>query len=111
MQVVAILVSIGIIILASIIGSRYPSLIGVIASMPLTVPLSIWVVHQGSGGDYGVMSRLVSGTLWGLILTLLFVLAVKMVFDRKLPVGPAIIIGYGVWLVGYLAFRYCGLLE
>jgi len=104
-------VSIGIIILAGIVGSRYPSLTGVIASMPLTVPLSLWVVHQGSGGDYGVVSRLVSGMLWGIVLTLLFVLAVKAAFDRKVPVGPAILIGYGVWLVGYLAFRSCGLLE
>lgn len=111
MQIVAILASIGIIIMASIIGSRYPSLTGVIASMPLTVPLSLWVVHQGSSGDYGVMSRLVSGTLWGIILTLFFVLTVKVVFDRKLSVGPAILIGYGVWLAGYLALRQCGLLE
>ena len=101
MQVlVKVLVSVAIILSATAIAKRFPSLAGLIGVMPLTGALVLAWVYMESSGDRQVTEGFAVGALWGILPSLLFFLAAFLCLRKGLPLAAVLGAGFGAWLVG-----------
>ena len=94
-----------VITLVSFLGKRFPTLSGVIATMPLLIPLSIWAAYQAGGHDYQATTRLVSAMIPGILLTASFVVYARLLLARGWPIYLVIGLSYLGWFLGYLVLR------
>ncbi len=109
-RAIVILLSTLVITAVSLLGKRFPSLAGVIATMPLIIPLSIWAAYQSSGRDYQAIQKLVSAMLWGIALTGSFVVYARIGVGRGWPIWLVILSSYLGWLLGYAILRALSIL-
>lgn len=89
-----------IIVACAQLGRRYPSLAGLIATMPLTSLLVLIWLHLDRPGDFRLMTDYTRGVLWGIIPTILFFVAAYYCFRRQFPFSLALSAGCAVWLAG-----------
>jgi hypothetical protein len=66
----------------------------------------LWFVYTGSQGDAAVSADFSRMMLLGLIPTALFVVACWFGFKQEWPLGRVIVVGYAVWLVSILLYRF-----
>jgi hypothetical protein len=62
-RVIPVLVSVAVIVLVAVVQERSRHLAAILASMPLTAPLAIWIVHSATGGDH----RETAGFTWSML--------------------------------------------
>jgi uncharacterized membrane protein (GlpM family) len=82
------------------IGREFPSLAGLIATMPLTSLLVLVWLAAETPGNSRLMTEYTRGVLWGIIPTILFFAAAFFCFRRQWPLSVALSAGFGVWLAG-----------
>ena len=95
-----------IIILCARIGAKYPSLGGLIATMPLTSLLVLLWLYSDHPGDYRLMTGYIRGVLWGIIPTVLFFAAAWLCFRQECPLFPALSAGFAAWLAGAFVHQW-----
>lgn len=100
------LISLAIIIACAKIGKRFPTLGGLIATMPLTSLLVLLWLWSEAPGDYRLMEGYTRGVLWGIIPTILFFVAAFFLFRRQLPLPVVLAASFGVWLAGAAVHQY-----
>lgn len=103
---IKICLSLIVIIACARIGRRFPTLGGLIATMPLTSLLVMLWLWSDAPGDYRLMVEYTKGVLWGIIPTVLFFAAVFFLFRRQLPLGVVLGASFGVWLAGAVVHQY-----
>ncbi|GLI38109.1 DUF3147 family protein [Geobacter hydrogenophilus] len=104
--VIKALISLAIIIACAKIGRRFPSLGGLIATMPLTSLLVLLWLWSDTPGDYRLMEGYTKGVLWGIIPTVLFFVVALFLFRRQLPLPLVLAASFGVWLAGAAMHQY-----
>ena len=95
-----------IIIACAQIGRRYPSLGGLIATMPLTSLLVLIWLHLDRPEDFRLMTDYTRGVLWGIVPTILFFAAAQYCFRRQIPFSLALTAGFAVWLCGAVVHQW-----
>ncbi len=95
-----------IIVACAMMGRRYPSLSGLIATMPLTSLLVLIWIWSDNRGNSILLARYTVGALWGIIPTILFFAVLYPCFARNMPLSVALVIGFGVWLAGALVHQW-----
>lgn len=100
------LISLAIIIVCARIGRRYPTLGGLIATMPLTSLLVMLWLWTDLPGNYRLMTEYTMGVLWGIIPTVLFFLVAHFLFRRELSLPVVLAASFGVWLAGAAVHQY-----
>jgi uncharacterized membrane protein (GlpM family) len=88
------------------LGKKYPSLGGLIATMPLTSLLVLIWLHLDRPGDFRLMTDYTRGVLWGIIPTILFFAAAQYCFRRQLPFSLALSAGFAVWFGGAVVHQW-----
>lgn len=89
--------SLGIILGATALGKRWPSLGGLIAVMPLSGLLVLIWLHLDSRGDAATMEGYTKGALFGMIPTALFFLVALLCFRKGLPLPLVLLAGFTAW--------------
>ena len=89
-----------VIVFCAQVGKRFPTLGGLIATMPLTSLLVLLWLYTDNPGDFRLMTDFTRGVLWGIIPTILFFAAVYFCFRRQLALPLVLTAGFGVWLTG-----------
>lgn len=95
-----------IIVFCAWIGKRYPTLGGLIATMPLTSLLVLVWLYADNPGDYRLMTDFTRGVLWGIVPTILFFLVAYVCFRRQIALPLVLSAGFGVWLAGALVHQW-----
>ncbi|MEA5114594.1 MAG: DUF3147 family protein [Geobacteraceae bacterium] len=95
-----------IIVSCALTGRKYPSLSGLVATMPLTSLIVLFWLWNDSGGDSFLLTRYTVGVLWGIIPTILFFAVLYPCFARNISFPVALIIGSCVWLAGALVHQW-----
>ena len=100
--VVPVLVSIFVIIVVAIV-QRYSKLVaGIAATMPLNIPLAMWVVSASTGGDAEGMRQFTQSLLVAIWPTVIFVATAWLAARLGWRVLPAIVAGYVAWGAAWL---------
>ena len=99
-RVIPVLVSVAVIVLVAAVQERSRHLAAVLASMPLTAPLAIWIVHSASGGDAretaGFSGSLIAGSLASLAFVVACWAGLRLGWSLPAAFGAA----GAVWLPG-----------
>lgn len=106
-----VLTSIAIIILVALLRDRSRAVAAVLATMPINIPLALWVVSSGSGNDPQVMSDFVRSLLISLIPSFIWLgvvfLAVRAGWNLLVVLGA----GYIVWGALIMGLFWFGVLA
>lgn len=97
-----ITLSLAIILTATTIGRKWPSLAGLVGVMPLTGALVLVWMALDSGNDPRVMQQFTKGALWGLLPTILFFLVAFFCFRKGLPLLFTIAASFAAWMAAAL---------
>ena len=92
------MISVGIILAATSLARRSPSLAGLIGVMPLAGALILAWVYLDNQGNPALVENYVKGALLGIAPSILFYLAVFQGVKRGLSLPLVMIVGFGVWL-------------
>ena len=106
-----VLTSIGLILLVALLRDRSRALAAVLATMPINVPLALWVVASGSNHDPQVMASFVRSLIISLIPSFIWLGVVFMAIRAGWNLWVAIGAGYGVWAVLIVGLFWLRLLE
>jgi len=101
-QVLPVIISIGVIILVAVLRNYSRPLAAVLATMPLTIPLSLWVVYSGVGGDRTAMTEFTRALVLALLPTLGFTIAAWFAARAGWRFAPMLFAGYATWSLGLL---------
>jgi len=99
-EVLPVVVSVIVIILIAILEKQSRLIAAITATMPLSIPLGIWIVHSSSGGDKIAVSEFTLGVLLGIIPTIGFVITAWLVARHGATLGKILVSGYSVWGLG-----------
>ncbi len=99
-------VSLLVILLATQIGRKAPSLAGLIAVMPLTGLLVLLWLYWDHPGDVSLMTDYCQGALLGIVPTVLFFATALVCFRRHLPLWLVLVAGFTVWLLGAFVHQW-----
>lgn len=98
--VVKLLISMAIIIVCTQIGRRYPSVSGLIATMPLvSVIILVWI-YSDNPGNFKLMEDFTKAALWGIVPSILFFLVAYACFVKHYPIGIVLSASFATWLLG-----------
>jgi hypothetical protein len=92
-----VIVSILIIIAVAIVRSYSRTAAAVLATMPINVPLAMWVVYSGAGGDRTIMAQFTQSMLIAIGPTVIFILVVWLAARAGWRLAPMLAVGYLVW--------------
>jgi len=74
----------------------------VTATMPLTMPLALWIVYSANRGERAAVEKFTGGLIIGIIPTFTFAVAVWLAVRAGFKLAPILIIGYAVWVATLL---------
>jgi hypothetical protein len=105
-QVIPVVISILLIIVIAIVRAKSETLAAITATMPVTIPLSLWIVYAGSAGDPLTVTNFVEGLLVTMIANIFFVVAIWIAARAQWSLVPMLIVGYAAWgvVLGLLLF-------
>lgn len=93
-------VSVLIIISVAFLEKQSKLVAAVTATMPIKVPLALWIVYAANQGKQETMEDFSRSLVVGIVPTLGFLVAAWMASRAGLKLVPTILIGYGVWGTG-----------
>lgn len=95
---IKVILSVVIILVATGIGRKLPTMAGLIAVMPLAGALVLVWMHLESNGDPEIMQKFTKGAIWGILPSILFYIAAFVCFKKHLPLPVVLASSFGVWL-------------
>jgi hypothetical protein len=107
-EVMPVLISIVVIITVAVVQKQSKVIAAVTATMPVTIPLALWIVYTSTKGERKEIERFTGGMISGIIPTVAFVIAIWLATRIGLKLAPTILVGYFTWgltLAGILAVR------
>ena len=97
---IKLLISIAIIVFCTRIGRSFPTLAGLIVTMPLTSAIILVWLYSDNPGKFSLMEDYTRGALWGIVPSILFFIVAYVCFRRHLPFEIVLFASFGVWLIG-----------
>jgi uncharacterized membrane protein (GlpM family) len=98
-RVVPVVLSVLVIVLVAVVQERSRHLGAIIATMPLTAPLAMWIVFSATQGDQRQSAEFTGSLILGSIASLAFVGACWLGFRQEWGFPLTVLFGAAVWLV------------
>jgi hypothetical protein len=105
-RTVTVLLSVLIVILVAVVQERSRHLAAIIATMPLTAPLAMWIVFSSSRGDHRQTADFVGAMVIGSVASLLFVLACWLGLRQGWGFLITLAFASAIWLLIVLVPRW-----
>ena len=96
-RVLPVLVSIGIIIAVAILRSYSKTIAAVAATMPINMPLGLWIVYSGAPADRAALSQFSEVLMISLPATFAFATVAWIASRAGWGLAPIIVAGYVGW--------------
>jgi hypothetical protein len=96
-DIVPVITSIVVLILVAILEKQSKLFAAVTATMPLTMPLALWIVYSSSRGEKVAVEKFTDGLVVGIIPTFAFAVAIWLAARAGFKLAPILFIGYAVW--------------
>lgn len=95
-----------IIIACVLVGKRFPSMGGLLATMPLTSLIVLLWLASDNPGDKRLITGYTEGVLWGIGPTILFFAAALFCLRKGMELPTALALGGVLWLGGALMHQW-----
>ena len=107
-RAVTVLLSVLIVILVAMVQERSRHLAAILATMPLTAPLAMWIVFSASSGDQHQTANFVGSMVIGAVASLVFVLACWLGLRHEWGFLVTLAFASTIWLLIVLLPRWLG---
>jgi hypothetical protein len=107
-RAVTALLSVLIVVLVAVIQERSRHLAAIVATMPLTAPLAMWIVYSATRGDQRQTSDFVGSMILGSVGSLVFVLACWFGFRQEWGFVVTLGLAAAVWVLIVFGLRWTG---
>jgi len=107
-RAVTVLLSVLIVILVAVVQERSRHLAAILATMPLTAPLAMWIVFSASSGDQGQTGDFVRSMVIGSVASLVFVLACWLGLRQGWGFLVTLAFASTIWFLIVLVPRWIG---
>ena len=97
---VKLLITNAIIIGCVSLGKRFPTLAGLIATMPLTSLLVLVWLYSDNPGNLNLLEKYTGGVLWGILPTIVFFAVAFLCFRREISFPLTLSFSFAAWLAG-----------
>lgn len=97
-SVLKIVISVAIILAATTIGKKFPSMAGLIGVMPLAGALVLVWMYMENKGNPVIMQEFTKGALWGILPSVLFYVVAFACFRKQLPLSIVLLSSFGAWI-------------
>jgi len=97
-RLMPVALSVLVIVLVAIVQERSRALAAILATIPLTAPLAMWIVFSASGGDQRQTADFVRSMVVGFAASLIFVLACWFGLRQAWGFGMTLLVASVVWL-------------
>ena len=94
-----------VLILIAVLRSYSTTVAAITATMPVMVPLAFWIMYAGEGGDGIVMTRFLQTMVFGLLATLVSLLAMLYATRAGWGVTGIIAACYGSWAIAIAIYQ------
>ena len=101
-EIVPVVISVAVILLVAALEKQSKLVAAVTATMPLTMPLALWIVYAANQGERVVVEKFTQGLVLGILPTVVFALAIWVGARLGLKLGALLILGYAAWGVSLL---------
>jgi hypothetical protein len=101
-DIVPVILSIVVIILVAVLEKQSKLFAALTATMPLAIPLALWIVYASNDGDKEIVSQFSLSLLLSFLPTLAFVISIWFAARAGMKLVPMILTGYSVWGAGAL---------
>lgn len=95
-----VVASVVVIIMVAVLEKQSRLIAAITATMPLGIPLGIWIVHSSSQGDTKAVTEFTEGTLLGFLPTVGFIITAWLVARTGASLSKVLLSSYGVWGIG-----------
>ena len=102
-DVLPVFLSVVVILLVAVFEKQSKLFAALIATMPLTAPLALWIVYASNSGDKTAVSQFSLSLLLGLLPSLGFLVAVSLAARAGMKLVTILTIGYSVWAVSAIS--------
>ena len=100
------ILSLVIILVATGIAKKFPSIAGLIAVMPLTGAIVLVWIHVENKGNPAIMQAFTKGALWGILPSILFFVVALFCFKKQLSLSIVLCLSFGVWLAAAFVHQW-----
>jgi len=95
-----------IIVACVLVGRRYPTLGGLIATMPLTSLIVLVWLSSDNPGNTRLLDGYIRGVLWGILPTIGFFIAALLCVRKGIGLPVVLVVAGVVWSGGALLHQY-----
>jgi len=95
---IKVVITVAIILAATTIGKKLPSMAGLIGVMPLAGALVLVWMHVENKGNPDIMQEFTKGALWGILPSILFYVVAYVCFKKQLPLSIVLVSSFGAWI-------------
>jgi hypothetical protein len=96
-EVIPVVVSVVVIIVVAIVEKQSKLVAAVTATMPVTIPLALWIVYSSNQGDRAAVAQFTQSLLIGIVPTVSFIVAIWLASRLGFKLLPMIVTGYATW--------------
>jgi len=90
-------ISMIVILTVAIVQKQSKLVAAVTATMPVTIPLALWIVYSSNQGDRAAVTQFTQSMLIGIVPTVSFIVAIWLASRLGFKLLPMIAVGYGTW--------------
>lgn len=107
--IIKLILSLAIILTATFVAKKLPSLAGLIGVMPLTGALVLIWVYIENNGNQEVMNKFSTGAIFGIIPSIIFFIIALVCFKKNIPLALTLVLSFAAWLTGaYIHQKFLG---
>jgi len=114
-EVLPVFISIAILVFVAVIQKQSKAIAAVTATMPVTIPLTLWIVYSSTHGEHVAIEKFTRGLVTGIIPTVAFTVALWVGARLGLKLGWIVLGGYATWAatlaIIFLVKRVLGLTD
>ena len=98
-KIAPVLVSIAIIIFIAIVRQYSRTFAAIAATMPINIPLSMWIVYAGSDDRQAALAEFSQAAMLNIVPTMLFLVVAWQLSKSGYSALQTIVLGYVVWAI------------
>jgi len=105
-RIIPVILSIAVIVLVALVQERSKYLAAIVATMPVSAPLALWVVYAANRDKPEQVAGFTLSMAGGIAATGAFILASWLTLRMRLPLGVVLLVGYTAWAAVALIIRW-----
>ena len=99
-------ISVAVILAATGVARKFPSIAGLISVMPLAGALILAFVYYENKGDWQVMQGFTRGAIWGIAPSIVFYLVAFFCLKREMSLAAVLGSSFGAWFIAALVHHF-----